>query len=361
MRLVMTLRTRDNEDIVSSHLAFHLNAGVDFVIATDHCSVDSTREILREHELSGHLTLICKDEEQYVPGEWVNDMARLAATEHSADWVIHSDADEFWWPRGGNLKEVLGAVPARFGALFGVWRHFAARPEDGSHFAERMTLRLASHGPWTSPDHPFHPNVNVAHRGEPDVSIRIGNHDVEMRLPVLRGWFPFEVLHFPLRTIAQAQAKFEAWGRTVGIDHGPHVDAASASLRSGRFQDHYERYVVHDDSVVNGIRAGTFTVDTRVRDALRRLAGNDLEPVPPHPRSAFCRRGSVRLEFPRFGITDEAALADDVSVLPEPWDRVHRRVEQFEHRLARRERSLAQRTISRISRSGSRFARSSRG
>ena len=108
----MTLRTRDNEDLVGAHLAFHLAAGVDFVVATDHLSVDGTRDILREHERAGHLTLICKDAEQYVPGEWVNDMARLAATEHAADWIIHSDIDEFWWPRGGNLKDVLRTFPS---------------------------------------------------------------------------------------------------------------------------------------------------------------------------------------------------------------------------------------------------------
>ena len=34
-------------------------------------------------------------------------MGRLAATELGADWVIHSDADEFWWPRGESLKDVL--------------------------------------------------------------------------------------------------------------------------------------------------------------------------------------------------------------------------------------------------------------
>ena len=40
MKLVMTLLVRDEEDIVEDHLVYHLNQGVDFVIATDNNSVD---------------------------------------------------------------------------------------------------------------------------------------------------------------------------------------------------------------------------------------------------------------------------------------------------------------------------------
>ena len=44
-------------------------------------------------------------------------MGRMAH-EMGADWVIHNDADEFWWPlTGTNLKEALAAIPNRFGIV----------------------------------------------------------------------------------------------------------------------------------------------------------------------------------------------------------------------------------------------------
>jgi hypothetical protein len=341
MRLVMTLRTRDHEDVVGAQLAYNFSAGVDFVVATDHLSRDATRDVLREFERAGLLELHRKDELRYEPGVWVNDMARLAYERHGADWVIHADADEFWWPAGGDLKAVLAAVPARFGALFGIWRHFAPRPENDLHFVERMTVRLAAHGPWTSPEHPFHPNVNVIHRGDPDVWIRPGNHDLVIAAPVLRGWFPIEVLHFPLRSRAQAQAKIEAWGQALAVpgDVGRHVGAAHAALESGGFREHYERYVVRDDQLPEGLAAGTMAVDTRVRDALRRLVGGEGN----RPLGAASRfgpetvaRGSLAPSSG--GVRAAADLAGDTSVLPDPAERVRARVDELERRLVALER-----------------------
>ena len=140
--------------------------------------------------------------------EWVTRMARLAATEYSADWVINSDADEFWWPRGGSIKEVLGTVPARFGVVRGCWRHFLPRPDDGAFFAERMIVRTAT------PAHPgdketvFHAHQKVAHRAAPQVEVEAGNHNVYgTGLDPIRAWHPLEVLHFSLRSIDQVARK----------------------------------------------------------------------------------------------------------------------------------------------------------
>ena len=98
------------------------------MIATDNASCDGTTEILERYERAGHLRLLREPGDQVRQAEWVTRMARLAATEHDADWVINSDADEFWWPRGGSLKDVLAAVPARYGVVRGCWRHFLPVP-----------------------------------------------------------------------------------------------------------------------------------------------------------------------------------------------------------------------------------------
>lgn len=342
----MTVRTRDDEDIIGAHLAFHLSAGVDFVIANDDRSVDGTRDVLEEYERRGLLHLIRRDDEDFVPGVWVDKMARLAAAEFGADWIFHTDADEFWWPRGGNLRDVLAAMPARFGVVRGIWRHFAARPDDGSHFAERMTVRLAGHGPWMGVEHTFHPNVKVAHRADPSIAVRRGNHDVSTTLPMLRSWLPFEVLHFPLRTLAQAARKYTAWMPVLdrGVYVASHVELAADALRARAFGSFYERYVVDEPRLEVGLAEQTMSIDARLRNALRRLSDNSDAPLPlgtsfPHP--------SGILDFPAFDVEQEALLADDAMSLADPVERARRRMDGIEQRLGALERRSVRRVLSR--------------
>src|SRR4051812_33171052 len=42
----------------------------------------------------------------------------------AADWLIDSEPNEFWWPRGGSLKEILQTVPPKYGQVDAVVRHF---------------------------------------------------------------------------------------------------------------------------------------------------------------------------------------------------------------------------------------------
>ena len=50
MKIVMTIAVRNEADIVEENLRYHLGAGVNFIIATDHRSEDGTTEILERYE-----------------------------------------------------------------------------------------------------------------------------------------------------------------------------------------------------------------------------------------------------------------------------------------------------------------------
>jgi hypothetical protein len=280
MRLVQTLVVRDEADIVEGQIAYHLNAGVDFVLATDHDSQDGTIEILQSYANQGCLRLF-REQGEMRESVWRTRMARLAATEHGADWVINTDADEFWMPRRGTLKEVFEAVPEMFGVVWAITRHFLPRPEGVEFFAERMTVRLSATAPLNDPTSPYRPHAKAAHRADPRIVILFGSHDVVSELVPLRGWYPVDVLHFPFRTREQYERK--GVRRAHGDKPlGQYVKAYEASER-GRVEDFFSSLTVDDETLAAGRRDGSLTVDTRLRDALRpdaessRLEGSPAE------------------------------------------------------------------------------------
>jgi hypothetical protein len=273
MKLVMTLLVRDEADIVDAQIAYHLHAGVDYVVATDNRSEDATTEILERYARDGVLHLIREPGDDLRQSEWVTRMARLAATDFGADWVLNADADEFWHGRGGSLKELLGAVPSRFGAVRGAWRNFVPRPDDERFFAERMTARLCT--PIFHP-HPLSTHFKSGHRARADVRIGRGNHEaLADGLVALRGWYPIEILHFPVRSYAHCRRKyvtqFVALERNAEKGIPGHMAEAYEAYRAGRLDAFYAPLVVDDMALERGIADGTYAIDTRLRDTLRNL------------------------------------------------------------------------------------------
>ena len=334
MKLVMTVVVRDEEDVIDAQIAYHLHAGVDFVIATDNRSQDRTTEILERYERAGCLRLIRERSDDMRQDVWVTSMARLAATEYGADWVLNADADEFWWPRGGSLKEVLATIPRRYGVVRGFWRHFVPRPDDGSSFHERMTARLVV------PAHPgdkttiFHAHQKVAHRATPEVVIEFGNHNADgPGLVPLRTWHPIEVLHFSLRSVSQLERKASGgWVRNTDYEPALHQVLLDKAFREGRLEAYFESLVTDDEALEQGLANGTLAVDTRLREALRTLSDGD---------GSFALPGDERrLEFSRLDVSDDPHYASEVSVLAgiDAIVKSETRVDRIEERLSALER-----------------------
>lgn len=292
MKLVMTVLARDEADIIAEHLEYHLGAGVDFVIATDHRSQDGTSEILESYAQRGVLRLIREEATFTQQRAWQTRMARLAASEHGADWVIGSDADEFWWPRGSSLKEVLAGVPGKYGIVRGLLRNFMPMRDDTGWFVERLNVRLAAPAAINDPATPFRPAVKVAHRGDLGVVVgEGGSHQVSgVQGAPLRAWHPLEVLHFPLRSEEQCARKYrKTW---TGWAENLRGDLARAKRASDTGQNPiWDRVALDDSDVERGLAAGSLVSDTRLRDTLTALRRSNDHRCPSPPTEPRGRNG----------------------------------------------------------------------
>jgi hypothetical protein len=282
MRVVMTMVVRDEADVLEANLAHHFGQGVDLVLVTDHASEDSTPDILARHTREGRARVFREEAETLDQAPWVTRMARLAAIEHDADWVLHSDADEFWFPVAGSLKSVLELVPSSFGSLAVPRRDFVPRPGDGL-FVERMFIReRESHNRRGDPLEP-----KVAHRGDPEVEVDHGNHAAVaaglgpvLPLPLL------EILHFPVRSYAQFERKVirAGLGYEALESRPPEVGRDQLELleihRRGELHDHYARATLSEAEIESGLAQGRLIEDRRLQLSLSEGAGADDRPAP---------------------------------------------------------------------------------
>jgi Glycosyl transferase family 2 len=294
----MALKVRDEGDILEGNLRFHHALGVDHFVVTDNGSTDETPEILNRYAEVGLVTVISEPGTDYraAGAGWLTQMARLAATELGADWVVHTDADEFWLPVSGSLKDTLAGIPPQYGVVVAPRVEFVGRPDGPGTFAERLTVREAR----------SRLQPKVAHRAEPDVvSMDRGAHDVAVEGPsgvaeTLRPpgravhrtvrdaegaedepgedearlvWapiWPLRILHFPVRSFAQFKRRTE-----VAIFEGHYPDFGRFKrlreiYEQGRFEELYAELVLDDADVDEGIRERRLVRDERFARLIER-------------------------------------------------------------------------------------------
>ena len=266
MKLVQTLVVRDEADIVeaqidvSSERRRRLRARV-------RPRIEGRNDEIASYDREGVLRLFpargrC--------GERRTGWPASPRPSTAADWVINTDADEFWMPRRGTLKEALAAVREP--------RELCARSLDISSRDPTMEvlrgandLRLSPSAPINDPTSPYRP-----HRRPRTALIRNTSCSSELtrRSPsagrALRGWYPADVLHFPFRTREQYERK--GVRRAHGDKPlGQYRGKLEASERD-RVEDFFGSLTVDDETLTAGRRTGSLAVDTRLRDALRDSA-----------------------------------------------------------------------------------------
>jgi hypothetical protein len=296
MTLVMTLLARNEEEILEVNLDYHFAQGVDFVIATDHGSTDATPEILQDYESRGLARVLRVEGHEHHQSRRVTRMARLAAVEYEADWVINNDADEFWWPRVGILADLFAAIPETYGQIVAERNNFLPCSwHDQGEFYERLVLREKRSQNLIG--EPLEPKV--AHRGRPDIVVAPGNHSISgcELLPVPRSEL-LEVLHYPMRDPVQFERKVLATG--VGYEtlpfKGQDVGRDQLKLielqRNGTLRDYFDSHQLSPQEVAAGLRDQMLVIDRRLASFMRELDlsdGDGFEAESIRPDSAAAR------------------------------------------------------------------------
>jgi hypothetical protein len=364
MKLAMVMKVKDEGDILDDTLRYHAAQGVDFFVVTDNGSTDRTPEILRRWVEAGRMQVIDEPSPDFRNQAhwWVTRMARLAATEHAADWVLHTDADEFWWPVAGDLKQSLESVPEQYGVVVSPRTEFVPRPDGPGSFFDRLTVRETRSS--------LRPKL--AHRAEPDVVLRRGAHDIDVERgedgmpkagrPVLRGvrdddpdddrrlifapaW-PLRVLHFPVRSYDQYRRRVEV------MLAGSHEDRARRELReqhdAGRLPELFAQIAFDDEGVESGLREGSLTRDERLRDfmvscpdsAAAARGERASARATPSPEEARAEMGEIAFDAMRAVTRTEQGLIRQREELRRRLEKRERQLRKTRRRLRERPRGM---------------------
>lgn len=279
-KITMTLLVRNEADILEDNIRFHHAMGVDSFIVMDNLSTNSTPQILDRLAREIPITILRQEQDDYSQSVWVTDMARQAAQDHGADWVINNDADEFWLPRQGDLKSLLAGLSPQTGGLM-VQRHNAV-------------LSCPSEDPLQGQSHPRLSAVfegqslnalgrplpgKILHRASKTATIAQGNHAVE---GAEGGIEPAEgriaILHFPYRSLDHYRAKIRLGGAayarnsTLAPEVGETWRRHFAQIDSGSIEEFWAQTAQTREEITIGLHRGALFRDARLQQFFKQPA-----------------------------------------------------------------------------------------
>ncbi len=143
-KIVLLTLPSDQGDILKDYIQWHLDLGVDLIIAQDCGSSDNTHEILDLFSNQGYLQWSLLPDRNLLRYKPTDSLARIAIDQYGADWIIMTDVDEFLCPKGGNLRPILQrAAEDGITAISVPCFNMTGRAvEPGKSATETLTLRV---------------------------------------------------------------------------------------------------------------------------------------------------------------------------------------------------------------------------
>jgi hypothetical protein len=216
------------------------------------------------------------DAEGHHQSRRVTAMARLALDDHGADWIIHNDADEFWWPVSGSLLDVFAAIPEEYGQLEVRRVNFlpASDRRGGPFYADMIYRERASLNLQGTPL-----ETKRAHRPHPKVVMAPGNHALsgaQLRPSPVTDML--EIFHFPMRDYEQFERKVVQIGTGYEMlpDRSPGVGQDQLELlavhRRGGLRDYFDAAVLDEEQCRQRLEEGSIVLDRRLESFMDAVA-----------------------------------------------------------------------------------------
>ena len=241
-KISMALLVKNEIDIIEKNIRFHSKMGVDSFVIMDNNSDDGTYEKLKELSKEFEITLI-QNKEPYKQSKFMTYLTKLAKKKYNPNWIINSDADEFWVSKEG-LKKSLQIK----GSVLQIPRY-------------NMTLYKGLSNWWESEYKVV--NQVLYKEGEPNIILgkigrkviinpkgylktNSGNHSAEHLLFWQKREFrEIEIFHYPIRSYEQFEKniKNRAALLKIGAKMGNHYKMWAKAYEQNRLKEEFEKII----------------------------------------------------------------------------------------------------------------------
>lgn len=280
-KIVLITMPYDQADIVEDFLDWHLDLGVDLILALDGGSTDGTTDVLERYARTKRVVWFSLPERDMTKYSIADELAAMARDRHEADWIIYCDVDEFVCTHGKSLRTVLADSDSEGITLLVLPRRTMIGPPipPGRRVTEVLTLRI---------DRTVEPSAEQMISGDlpvPFAFVEVGGH-IAVRAAAIGSFASgmhsatiawgtsatsdLYILHYAIRGYEEFRQKVrntEKW-----LEDNPHLPHLWGwhwrrwiqLERAGRLREDYDCQFVSAARALELVADGTCAVDTTI-------------------------------------------------------------------------------------------------